>query len=222
LLLVSFSGCANKQKKIDQLKIDADKVISQGNYDEAISIYNKILDIDDKNEYRNQLAELQNAKNILELKEQADLYRKNGELDNAIDLYVKMLQIDEDEAIRKVLDDIKYEKESVEKTIEFIDLLKEINTKIPNGRTVYPDDMRAIFMELKKSIDDFKLIDDTRNTDIAKYINNIRQLDEYKRTVGTTDAATGSYYDAVLMAMGRSNLINYLPVILAVEFPQKY
>lgn len=81
------------------------------------------------------------------------MYREKGNLDNTIELYEKILDIEEDETIRAELDDVKYEKESVEKTMEFLDLLKDINLIIPSGLRVTEEEMREIFMDLNKALE---------------------------------------------------------------------
>lgn len=153
ILCMSILGCVNKQQKIDELKSVASDFIDQGNYDEAITTYHKILDIKDDPEYRRELSSIENLKGINDLKEQADMYREKGNLDNTIELYEKILDIEEDETIRAELDDVKYEKESVEKTMEFLDLLKDINLIIPSGLRVTEEEMREIFMDLNKALE---------------------------------------------------------------------
>ena len=87
ILCMSILGCVNKQQKIDELKSVASDFIDQGNYDEAITTYHKILDIKDDPEYRRELSSIENLKGINDLKEQADMYREKGNLDNTIELY---------------------------------------------------------------------------------------------------------------------------------------
>jgi cell fate (sporulation/competence/biofilm development) regulator YlbF (YheA/YmcA/DUF963 family) len=150
------------------------------------------------------------------------MYREKGNLDNTIELYEKILDIEEDETIRAELDDVKYEKESVEKTMEFLDLLKDINLIIPSGLRVTEEEMREIFMDLNKALESFQKIDDDKDTEIAQYIKEIREMGEYKALVGTVETGSGPYYDNILMAMGRNNLLQQLPDILNVDFPPKY
>jgi len=167
------------------------------------------------------------SSSVEELKTQAQNYATQGNLDDAIEVYSKILNIKEDPVLRGELNDIKKEKESVHITKEFINTLNEVNKKIPSGNHIESADMQNLFIEINNKMDKFESIDITIKSAISDYIINLKSIPEYsslKRTVTTAVTIPNGNNIALGLAipLGRNNLQEQIPDLLAVKFPEKY
>ncbi len=112
---------------------------------------------------------------IEKLKQSAQTCLEEGKFDDAIDLYNKILEIKEDAAIRDELFEIKYEKDSAEKTKVFMDDLYNLKqNKIRSGIKVSLTEMAEIEEDLDRIINDFEKIDDTKDTSIAGFVKIVK------------------------------------------------
>ncbi|MCS5695258.1 hypothetical protein [Desulfofundulus thermocisternus] len=178
---------------------------------------------------------------IKQLSSEANNYVAKGKLDDAISLYNQILQIKEDENIRKQLNEVKYEKYSLEQVKKFREGLYNIQkNKIRDGITVNPTDMEYVFKDLNELVANFDKIDENKNTDIAKYVKEIKESISYQNLKDTLnkgqesfksagmDEALGkldSQYDmlnTIIVASYRNQLNNEIDEILSMSIPSKY
>jgi tetratricopeptide (TPR) repeat protein len=87
-VVVLLSGCTSKTKQIQEFSSQAESLVANEKYDDAISIYNKILELKDSKIYRDKITEVENIKYA----KQAEEYEKEARFDDAIALYTKILQ----------------------------------------------------------------------------------------------------------------------------------
>lgn len=164
---------------------------------------------------------------VAQLQAQAQKYATGGKLDDAIEVYGKILNIKEDEILRNELNEIKYEKESVNIAKEFIDNLKEVNSKIPSGNKIESAEMQDIFFKINDKLKKLESIDITKKTAIAEYVSNLKKISEYSSMKGTVTTAINipngnTMALGLTMPLGRRNLEEEIPDLLAVKFPEKY
>lgn len=175
-------------------------------------------------------------KEIDNLKIQADSYLAKSDFDNAIELYEKMLTIKESEDIRNSLIEIKYERESVETTKLFLEVIKDVNINYnrPNGLV----EVKDVLIRLQGVIENLEKIDTTKETEIAAYIKEVKTLQDYNYL---KDSAYNKYFmdaeksssiakidsglsilQAGLIGITKSNLKQHTDYILGVKIPERY
>ncbi len=181
-------------------------------------------------------------KQITELKKQALIYLDEGDFENAIELYNKILDIKEDNSIREELKEIKYEKESIEKTKKFLDVIRNVN--INYDRTESLVELKDLYLEIQKVVEEIEKIDTNKETDIAKYLKEIKALDDYRylkesiydeyvmgaeksESLGSIqrDLDLGdsvSSMNALIVGQSNRNLKQHTDYILGVEIPVRY
>lgn len=181
-------------------------------------------------------------KEIEGLKIQADEYLAKNDFNNAIELYEKILTIKEDQDIRKHLTEIMYEKESVEKAKDFLKVIKDVNINYNRPNDLV--ELKDVLIRLQVAIEDFEKIDITKNTEIAAYAKEVRELYDYttlKETAydeyimdaeGSSSLAQISHdinigsdlliMNAALLGATNSNLKQHTGYILEVKIPDKY
>lgn len=181
-------------------------------------------------------------KKIDELRSQALIYLDESDFENSIELYNKMLEIEEDDSIREELKEIKYEKESVEKTKLFLDVIKDVNINYNRSNSLV--ELKDVFLELQKAIDEIEKLDTEKETDIAKYLSEIKNLDDYKylkdlirneyvmgaeksESLSSIQSSFGlgnslSYGSALIIGQANQNLKQHTDYILKIKIPQRY
>lgn len=181
-------------------------------------------------------------KKIDELRSQALIYLDESDFENSIELYNKMLEIEEDDSIREELKEIKYEKESVEKTKLFLDVIKDVNINYNRSNSLV--ELKDVFLELQKAIDEIEKLDTEKETDIAKYLSEIKNLDDYKylkdlirdeyvmgaeksESLSSIQSSFGlgnslSYGSALIIGQANRNLKQHTDYILKIKIPQRY
>lgn len=117
-------------------------------------------------------------KEISELKGQALQYLDDGDFNNTIELYEKMLEIKEDTIIREELKEIKYEKESVEVIKNFLDVIKNANINYNRAESLV--ELKDVFLDIQQAVNQVEKIDTDKETDISKYLKEIKSLNDYK------------------------------------------
>ena len=181
-------------------------------------------------------------KKILELKEQALKYLDDGDFNNTIELYEKMLDIKEDTIIREELKEIKYEKESVEVVKNFLDVIKNANINYNRAESLV--ELKDDFLDIQQAVDQIEKIDTDKETDIARYLEEIKNLDDYKylkelisdeyimgseksESLATIQRETGlgdslSMGNALILGQAQRNLKQHTDYILEIGVPIKY
>ncbi len=181
-------------------------------------------------------------KEIDNLKAQAEKYLTQNDFTNAIELYEKILSIKEDGSVRDKLTEIKYEKESIDKTKNFLAIIKDVNINYNRPDSLV--ELKDICLRLQKAIEDFEKIDVTKKTEIAKYVTEVKNLYEYKFLKDTAydkyimDAERSASLaqvsssmnlgnnllvgNAAIVGVTTRNLKQHTDYILQVQIPEKY
>lgn len=181
-------------------------------------------------------------KEISELKGQALQYLDDGDFNNAIELYEKMLEIKEDTIIREELKEIKYEKESVEVIKNFLDIIKNANINYNRAESLV--ELKDVFLDIQQAVNQVEKIDTDKETDISKYLKEIKSLNDYKylkelindeyimssekkESLATIQQNSGlgdslSFGNALILGQAQQNLRQHTDYILEIEVPSKY
>ncbi len=181
-------------------------------------------------------------KEISELKGQALQYLDDGDFNNAIELYQKMLEIKEDTIIREELKEIKYEKESVEVIKNFLDVIKNANINYNRAESLV--ELKDVFLDIQQAVNQVEKIDTDKETDISKYLKEIKSLNDYKylkelindeyimssekkESLATIQEGSGlgdslSFGNALILGQAQQNLKQHTDCILEIEVPSKY
>lgn len=182
IVVVLLSGCTSKTKQIQEYSNQAESLVANEKYDDAISIYNKILELKDDKVYKDKITEVENMK----YEKQAEGYEKEARFDDAIALYTKILQSKEDKKFRDKINDLKEEKEAVEITKKVLKELTQVNSNISSARI--EADIKSLLDPLNSLIADFEKIDTTKGTPIAKYVAEFKKQFSYGKLTGTLNS----------------------------------
>ncbi|MNW29904.1 hypothetical protein D3C74_67710 [compost metagenome] len=184
ILLLSLSflliaiGCGDTGK-INDLTEAANKYKEQKDYDNAIIVYNKILEIKEIPEIR---AEIDETKQ-LKIKEQIDLvndYRENGKLNDALEVITGLLNTGDNTELREIQNQIKNENEAVNKAKEFHEKLDELEKYyLQDTSYISPVKMEQAVKILREAISILESIK-TGDTSIHSYVKNIKDSYEYQ------------------------------------------
>lgn len=235
-LCASLMGCAlNKEKKIETLKEEANTLISNNEFDDALLKYDEILDIDDSSIYKDEKNNIQ----IMKYRNIADAAIKNGELGEAVEIYEKILEIKDINDVKSILSDIKEEQESATKVQIFYDELYTIQKeRLRSGITVKPTDMEYIIKDLRRLTEDFENIDDSKNTDISLHVKKVKESLDYQlykiqvdsklhddsglsEAFGELDSGM-NMVNTIAVAETRNSLNKSIDGIIAMSVPEKY
>lgn len=181
-------------------------------------------------------------KQIDELRSQGLAYLEEGDFGNAIDLYSKILDIEEDSSIREELKDIKYEKETVEKTKSFLEVIKDVNIKYNQPNSLI--ELKDVFIKVQKVVDEIEKIDTNKETDIAAYLEEIKNLNDYiylkelinddyvmgaekSESLSSIQTSLGmgsslNYGNALIVGQANQNMKQHTDYILEIKIPSRY
>jgi hypothetical protein len=175
--LLVVVGCGNTGK-INDLTDAATKYIEQSDYDNAILVYNKILEIKELPEIRNKLDETKQLK----IKKQILLigdYREEGKLDDALELLKGVLNSEDSKELREIKNSIEIEKETLNKAKEFHEKLNQLEKYyLQESSYITPVKMSEAIKILREGIDILESVKDG-NTSIDLYLKSIKNGFEY-------------------------------------------
>ena len=177
ILLLLVVGCGDT-KKINDLTDAANKYIEQSDYDNAILVYNKILEIKELPEIR---TKIDDAKKI-KIKKQIQLandYREMGKLDDALELLKGVLNSSDSKEVREIKNSIEIEKETVNKAREFHEKLSQLEKYyLQDSSYITPVKISEAIKILREGIDILESVKDG-NTSIDLYVKSIKNGYEY-------------------------------------------
>lgn len=169
---------------------------------------------------------------------QADDYRKEGKLTDAIDLYSKALDLKEAKKIREKLNSTKQEKDNVEVVKGFLKVFSEVDRYYMNHENMSATKVQEATDQLREAMDKLEEINDTPNTDIAKFTREIKgDMSGYnvvESYVENSVADNGEQMDDLAVMSedfqrineaenGLFNMVGrYIKDISEMEIPEKY
>jgi tetratricopeptide (TPR) repeat protein len=236
ILCFSLVGCTfNKKGKIENLKEEVTTLISNSKYDEAMLKYDEILSLDNSSIN----VDGKNNIQILKYEKIAEEALTEGDVETAVDNYEKILDIKETEGVKSILLNIKEEQEAVIQVQTFYDELYNIQKeRLRSGISVNPTDMEYIIKDLRRLTEDFEEIDDSKDTDIARHIKNVKKSLHYELYMINVDSKlhddsglsealgeldTGmKMVNTLTVANTRNSLNDSIDGIIDMPIPEKY
>lgn len=185
---------------------------------------------------------------IDKLMKEAEQHLESKNYEEAINTYTEILELKEDEEVSTKLQEVKEIKEEAEYEILSVETVKKVHDdlyellrdRLRSGISITPTEFEFILRDLQKIINEFERLDDSRNTDIARYIKRIKSdfnyefniksplSDNYFSEDAGLSEALGQLDDGfasantMLLAMYRSSLIEGIEFILSQNLPEKY
>lgn len=221
-------GCESKtDKQLNQLYEQANGYLDSGDYENAITVFNQMLEIKDdpmiKQKLDNTMIEKMEqhlGQLNLEVIESLD----KGKFEDAINILNQMLEIKDDPSIRERLEDIKHELQAVGIIQEFIEELKKIQAGIGNSRNA--DDIMKLIKPTEKLVNQIDEIEISRDSEISQYIKSLKSNPLYQLYksdyVSGSSIQTGGYEDMITLSSKIFRVKMVVDGILEVELPSEY